>query len=409
METREQPGISPNPQKQPKEAYIYFAGKAKKLEDIWPDGWMCTCKIINHVLDEKCQACGRAQEDEGVEHVSIQDGIDAGKLVWVSSYAPFFTGTYNTIFDIFHDGCHDDDEMLEGMEYYRDFDYDNAAADRDMLHGLCQWMLEFDEFGVVASQPEQMWHPKEYNFLTDRADLRVLMDKAKFKAAVDKLVAEDPETCSKYFEDKFRSRSGFISFWEHDLEYWQDAAGWLNDSDRGSNASSHAIPCWLTLLKIVDKDPYGKGDFWEEAHDIEMQCYETACRDMYASGYIIPKSARLQTLFDYGCHEDSSLGIAQSIVAGYGTGYDCKGECLDKTHVVMLEHTITKVNEQYHTSNKEIKGVPVCMCCLLKNRLNIGNPGYKVWGVVTKEDAEQDFPDGCFECGKSWDKFMERN
>lgn len=81
------------------------------------------------------------------------------------------------------------------------------------------WFSVFQENfpNIVKSYKyEKLVSPKEYNFSTDSIDIEIELD-------LEKLVAEfkkDYKSASQYIHDKYTSCSGFISYYENDIEDW---------------------------------------------------------------------------------------------------------------------------------------------------------------------------------------------
>lgn len=102
----------------------------------------------------------------------------------------------------------------------------NEAYDRVQWHKvyLAYARMYCDQFlhhtGIKAKY-ESMESPREYNFTTDRIFVEIE------QAEVERLFAAvDKDTLQKFVEERFTSRSGFISFYEPDFEAWGDVAEW---------------------------------------------------------------------------------------------------------------------------------------------------------------------------------------
>lgn len=101
---------------------------------------------------------------------------------------------------------------------------------------------------------KELSSPREYNFTTDRIFAEIdSKDVQKIYDSVNK------ETLNKTIEDKFTSRSGFISFYDNSLADWQETP--LMEWDANMIG---------TLLEVYIKEHFGE----ENLYEIDMRSIE---------------------------------------------------------------------------------------------------------------------------------------
>ena len=139
---------------------------------------------------------------------------------------PLFCGFYNTLFD-----CHE-------SWYDQEFDYlteeqgmTNEAAEEKLLNcdtrparlAVSQDLVDaFEEvwnenFEVkIKTKFESLDSPREYNFTNDKITLEVEFDRQEMV----KLINDNLEHIEKFIIKHFTDRSGFISYYDNDINEW---------------------------------------------------------------------------------------------------------------------------------------------------------------------------------------------
>lgn len=141
-----------------------------------------------------------------------------------------FAGFYNTSYDAELDAAlnsqvdHFESEYDLGKEQaskyreilFRHTDRQQAheAIAKHYVHAFNKCFKEWTDVDLNA-EFKMMLSPREYNFKTDR--IFVLVDEVAIMALYDKV---DEVTLRRIIEERFTSRSGFISFYPNNLDAW---------------------------------------------------------------------------------------------------------------------------------------------------------------------------------------------
>jgi hypothetical protein len=137
------------------------------------------------------------------------------------TFLPIFPGFYGSIFES------DDDDALDcikednpGMEIdWDDIEWDYDEYQQEMSIKCCEaieGLLE-GELGLkIKIKYEKLVSPREYNFKNDTINVNMTFTKATYKR-VRILLMENKEALEEYLTENFKSRSGFMSFYDHDL------------------------------------------------------------------------------------------------------------------------------------------------------------------------------------------------
>ncbi len=111
-----------------------------------------------------------------------------------------------------------DDEQASEYRYilFRHTDWRQAheAIAKHYVHAFNKCFKEWTEVDLKADF-KQMISPREHNFETDR--IFVMADEAAILALYDKV---DEATLRRIIEERFTSRSGFVSFYSNSLDDW---------------------------------------------------------------------------------------------------------------------------------------------------------------------------------------------
>ena len=178
----------------------------------------------------------------------------------ISTYAPVFTGFYNTIFDesdsFLNMELDDEDQFRENYEVPEEIpwdfitdrfsDYiDCAAAEKavaeyvlDAIPGLYPTAFNLSvEFETLRS-------PREYNFANDSIDCKITLDIDELKKYLD----EHNEEFDNFLRDRYTSRSGFIS------SYPNTMAEWAEDTEDFTNLEGHYLGAILDFIAAEEHD-----------------------------------------------------------------------------------------------------------------------------------------------------------
>lgn len=139
-----------------------------------------------------------------------------------NTWCPLFPGFYGTLFE--------PDESNEIYSYNQenntDLDYDDFEwhygeyRERVSKAFVNRVERELNDFLPVKIKYESLHSPREYNFTNDSINVEI-------KCSLHKLIGlikERRENATLYFENRFTSRSGFISFHSPDIDQWLQIA-----------------------------------------------------------------------------------------------------------------------------------------------------------------------------------------
>ena len=149
-----------------------------------------------------------------------------------------FQGFYNSLYSYSIEG-----EIENSVEWYTE-DYDLTEAQRETLaNGYLEnntsefyynvskdyaeafiYEIERDTGLTLNARFESIESPKEYNFQTDR--LFIELPEASAVSFINYILENHREELEKLIEQRFTSRSGFVSHYENTLEAWGDPSEW---------------------------------------------------------------------------------------------------------------------------------------------------------------------------------------
>lgn len=163
----------------------------------------------------------------------------------------------------FYWGLGNPDTLLSFMfdEDYRDemseedkelIDWDNFDMDKykkeflPYIQGLADDVAkELD--GVEKIKVLDIKSPREYNFQTDWCDVDVYMEdgwQEKILEHTDEIFAD--KDCAEFFDENFKTRSGFISFLPEDMKEYPE----LIRNYNGSMKDDKVVAVWLSLMYV---------------------------------------------------------------------------------------------------------------------------------------------------------------
>ena len=166
-----------------------------------------------------------------------------------STWLPVFPGFYNTVFDAEEDYVRYETEMAldEKREYYSavfsegvteeffDEYFWECLTDREyameaVCESICEALKTVDPIGVIkAVEYERLSSPKFYNFSNDSINCKITFD----QQVLQKYVDDNIEAFTEFIEERYTSRSGFVSSHSNNVEDWRDMSE-LGEHSTGS-------------------------------------------------------------------------------------------------------------------------------------------------------------------------------
>ena len=180
-----------------------------------------------------------------------------------------FQGFYNSLYSHAIESAID-----QSLEWYAE-DYDLSESQRDTLaNGYLEkntsefyynvskdyaeafiYEIERDTGLSLNARFESMESPKEYNFQTDR--LFIELPEASAIAFVNYILANHKEQLENLIEQRFTSRSGFISHYDNTLEAWGDPSEWdLNQ-----------LGTCFEIFEYLEQEIYDSYNIYESIHN----------------------------------------------------------------------------------------------------------------------------------------------
>lgn len=173
----------------------------------------------------------------------------------IESYLPVFPGFYGTQFesDIAEENTMYNLVEDDGLDItYDDINWDYKDYMERVAYGCIssvQNYLEHDGFSIEIDF-EKVYSPREYNFGNDVAYCTYKVNDEDFNNLLDYLKANISEF-KTYIDDKYSSRSGFISFFDTDLDTWFNE--YLQEgSDKFERAFAGILEFYLTNEGYTD-------------------------------------------------------------------------------------------------------------------------------------------------------------
>lgn len=134
---------------------------------------------------------------------------------------------YESIADpnVFFDKC-----RMETPEYMKEESFDDRRYQDSFIGDIQYWADDVAEkladYGIKSIKVEGIGNPREYNFMSDWADITVCVDNNWRKIAVDKLKdLKSNRGCYEYFDSHFKTVSGYIFFGPESWDDFKEALG----------------------------------------------------------------------------------------------------------------------------------------------------------------------------------------
>jgi hypothetical protein len=149
----------------------------------------------------------------------------------IETWLPVFPGFYGTLWAPDSDLSEyvrqqiSDGEIPEGFEWWKDKNFDGRAYELAVAKVCAEAIKEFlpDEAGIEAIEFEAVFSPREYNFTNDSIDIGVTVDADNFATWIRAYLAAHDGDWRAYLLRHYKSRDGFISFYNHTPEDWAQA------------------------------------------------------------------------------------------------------------------------------------------------------------------------------------------
>ena len=190
----------------------------------------------------------------------------------MKTYLPLFPGFYNTVFEPYEES---EIECINELRYAKDlepvafedinFDYDTYFS--EMSEDCCYKVAEFLE-GIldtkVSIKKEKLIRPRFYNYSNDSVNIDIDID----LRTIQNYVINNLNPFEGYIEDRYTSRSGFISGYDNDHE------NWIRDLYSLDFDPSHKLGSILNF--ILENEGYTDFDLLDACSD---------CNNVYATNF----------------------------------------------------------------------------------------------------------------------------
>ena len=153
------------------------------------------------------------------------------------TWLPVFTGFYESGFDASHsyierETCLSEEEFKEyfselheagvTQEYFNNnlYNYlDYKAAYNESAEYIANSLMDLEHQGIILDVTyESLVSPKYYNFSNDSINCEIKYDSQKLM----KYLRDNKAEFEQYITERYTSRSGFISSYSNQLDYWMD-------------------------------------------------------------------------------------------------------------------------------------------------------------------------------------------
>lgn len=200
----------------------------------------------------------------------------------IKTWLPVFPGFYNTEWE--PDSQLSEHCREEGIKDFKWWDhFDNGAYMLECVKACAEvlekWLPE--ESGVRAIRVENVVSPKEYNFANDAANIEIDIEPLVFSAWCRDYIGQNAAQWEAWLLARYKSRDGFMSFYPHTPEEWeQDTEHFtLFDAEPDAARSRRIFPQhWpAAVLNFY---------FHNEREDARFELYEDASSNVYAPQFL---------------------------------------------------------------------------------------------------------------------------
>lgn len=175
----------------------------------------------------------------------------------IESYLPIFPGFYSSIFDseIAEENTMDNLIEEDGLNITYDnidFNYkDYMDRVASAAIGSIETYLKHDGFSIGINFDE-VYSPRQYNFGNDVINCTYEVNQEDFNSLIDYLKA-NISGFDAFVKEKYSSRSGFISFFNTDLDTWFNEY-LKDDSDKFERAFAGILEFYLENEQYTIED-----------------------------------------------------------------------------------------------------------------------------------------------------------
>jgi len=132
----------------------------------------------------------------------------------IESYLPVFPGFYNTIFEADEEPYIEDGKTWEDYNWF--YDEYHERVSRDFSNAIETRLKEcFD----IEIDFQELVSPREYNFETDAINVEYKLTKVTYQKIL-KYLRDNDAAFEKYIEERYTSRSGFLSSYSSNHHSW---------------------------------------------------------------------------------------------------------------------------------------------------------------------------------------------
>ena len=110
-----------------------------------------------------------------------------------------------------------------------------------------------EQLGIKSFEFEELTSPKEYNFSTDRVFGVIELNLTQFKKTMTKLILDNKDKFQELLNNRHRSRDGFYSFYDHNLESWLSFQSRDLTSDGDDNPDSVMLETLFMFYSELEK------------------------------------------------------------------------------------------------------------------------------------------------------------
>jgi len=148
-------------------------------------------------------------------------------MIKINTFCPIFPGFYGTIFEpneeeqeIDHINEIRQEKGFEPLEFDH-FEFDYNSYMKEVSQNFCEF-IERELKHILGKNIEvnfqSIYSPKEYNFSNDSINCEIVLNKT-ILAKIKKYLKKNKQDFEEYLK-KFKSCSGFISFYDHYFDTW---------------------------------------------------------------------------------------------------------------------------------------------------------------------------------------------
>ena len=186
------------------------------------------------------------------------------KKLKIDTFLPIFPGFYGTIFEASNEECEIEEinriRLEKGLEEitFDDVVFDYEEHNNSVAKGCVNFIEK--ELNTIFKNKleitfEKLVSPKYYNYSNDSINISIDIDKKLIKE-IKNYLTENIEEFESYLVDRYKSCSGFISFYSHDPNVW------IKEYMEQIEENEHILGAVLNFILLnedsdVEMDMYG--------------------------------------------------------------------------------------------------------------------------------------------------------